>query len=144
MHPEVLPLRSASRDLIREAHRYRKMLGAGMRQVGILAAGARHALDHHRERLVDDHRHARLLAGIVSGARGASVDLEGVETNIVNVQVPGLDAARVAESARERGVLLNTTGPHTLRVVLHLDVDEATAKRGAEILASVIAAQGAA
>lgn len=132
-----------SKAVIREAHRWRKMLGAGMRQVGILAAGARYALEHHRERLVNDHHHARLLAGVLAGARGASVDLAGVETNIVNVQVPGLDAARVVEAARERGVLLNATGPHTLRVVLHLDVDEAQAKRGAEILASVIAAQGA-
>jgi len=124
--------------LIREAHRLRKMLGAGMRQVGILAAGALYALDHHRERLIDDHRHARLLAGVVGQAPGAVVDLAGVETNIVNVLVPGRASEQLVEAAKARGVLLNATGPHSLRVVLHLGISEGQARQGAEILAGVI------
>ena len=131
-----------SRDFIREAHRLRKMLGAGMRQLGILAAGALHALEHHRERLKDDHRRARALARVVAQAEGAAVDLAGVETNIVNIQTPHAPAAALAAAARARGVLLNASGPHTLRAVLHLDVSEQEAARAASILAELIEAAG--
>ena len=126
------------RPLIHEAHRFRKMLGAGMRQVGLLAAAALHALDHHRERMIDDHTNARALARVVAQAPGARVDLPAVETNIVNIQIPALDAQRVVDAARLHGVLLNATGPHTLRAVLHLDVDAAQAALAAERLAAAI------
>lgn len=128
-----------SLPLIREALRLRKMLGGGMRQVGILAAAALHALDHHRVRLADDHRNARAFAEIVAQAPGASIDLAGVETNIVNVQVPALDAQQVALEALMGDVLLNATGPHTLRAVFHLDVSAEQAREAAARLASAIA-----
>ncbi len=76
-------LLAGSADLIREAHRVRKMLGGGMRQAGLLAAAGIYALDHHRQRMVEDHRHARLLAETLSRLPGVEVDLEAVATNIV-------------------------------------------------------------
>ncbi|RYE94308.1 MAG: low specificity L-threonine aldolase, partial [Myxococcales bacterium] len=130
------------RPLIEAAHRLRKRWGGGMRQVGILAAGARHALDHHRGRLADDHAHARALAAAVAGAPGVQLDLATVETNIVRFDVPGLAATAVVEAARERGVLLSAFGPHTLRAVLHLDVSGAEARQAGERLAEAVAQLG--
>jgi threonine aldolase len=127
------------RELIVRAHRFRKMLGAGMRQVGVLAAAALHALEHHRAKLVDDHRRAAALARSLAGCKGALVDLSAVETNIVKIELPGLDAGRASSLAAERGLLLNPTGPHTLRAVLHLDIDDEQAAAAASILADVIA-----
>jgi threonine aldolase len=127
-----------SNALIREARRFRKMLGGGMRQVGVIAAGALFALEHHRSRLVDDHRSAREVADILSSARGALVDVPGVETNIVNVGLSSADAERVVAGARAAGVLINATGPRKLRVVTHLDAPRDRAVAGAERLARVI------
>ena len=125
--------------LIHEAVRLRKMLGAGMRQVGVLAAAALHAIEHHRARLADDHRNARAFAGIVAQVPGVFVDLDGVETNIVNVQTPALDAPQLARDAVALGLLLNATGPHTLRAVFHLDVSAEDARQGAERLGALVA-----
>jgi threonine aldolase len=126
--------------VIREAHRLRKMLGAGMRQVGILAAGALHAIEHHQARIADDHAHARALGRRLAQARGAQVDEGSIETNIVNIGVPGIDAQAVADRAREAGVLLNPTGPHRLRATTHLDVSASRTAEAAERLAAVIEA----
>lgn len=128
------------REVIGRAHRFRKMLGAGMRQVGVLAAAALHALEHNKPLLVEDHRRAKALAEAVSKAPGVALDLRAVETNIVRIDMPGLDAALVAERARARGVLVSPVGPYTLRAVLHLDVDDAAIATAAERLASVIEA----
>ncbi|MCS6899148.1 MAG: GntG family PLP-dependent aldolase [Myxococcales bacterium] len=125
--------------LIREALRLRKMLGGGMRQVGMLAAAAIYALNHHRTRLGEDHRNARAFAEIVAQAPGVVLDPLGVETNIVNVQVPTLDAQQVVLEALKSGVLLNATSPHTLRAVFHLDVSAEQAREAATRLASAIA-----
>jgi threonine aldolase len=110
------------KPLIVEAHRLRKMWGGGMRQAGVLAAAALYALEHHRARLADDHRHAAIFAGLLAGAKGASVDLASVETNIVNVDLDR-PADAVVAAARARGVLVNAIGPKRLRAVMHLDVD---------------------
>jgi threonine aldolase len=133
------PADTASVCFIVRAHRFRKMLGAGMRQVGVLAAAALHALEHHRAKLGDDHRRAAALARSLAGCKGALVDLSAVETNIVKIELPGLDAGRASSLAAERGLLLNPTGPHTLRAVLHLDIDDEQAAAAASILADVIA-----
>ena len=98
-----------------------------MRQVGILAAAGLHALDHHVERLADDHAHARLLAE-AAGADPASVD-----SNIVVVDRP--DAAAYVAAARDEGVLVATVGPTAVRLVTHLDVDDDDAERAATVLA---------
>jgi threonine aldolase len=116
-----------SRDAVAEARIWRKRMGGGMRQVGILAAAGLHALDHHVERLADDHAHARLLA------EACGVDPEGVDTNIVVVHRS--DAADFVAAAREEGVLVATVGPTAVRLVTHLDVSDADAERAAAVLA---------
>lgn len=128
----------APKRLVEEARRLRKRWGGGMRQVGILAAGARHALDHHRARLADDHTNARALAERMARTEGASVDLAGVETNLVNIDVRA-PADAVAKIAKERGLLINATGPSRLRAVTHLDVSRADMDAAADILAAAIA-----
>jgi threonine aldolase len=110
-----------SRDLIRQAHKWRKMLGGGLRQAGILAAAALHALDHHVERLADDHVLARRLADGLQGIPGLRV--EPPHTNMVFVEAGGPRAAGLVEHLKSRGVL--TTGVYQLRFVTHLDVDAA-------------------
>ncbi len=116
---------------IAEARIWRKRMGGGMRQVGILAAAGLYALDHHVERLAEDHANARLLA------EACDVDPEAVDTNIVVVDVP--DAAPVVEAAREAGVLVSAVGPRTVRLVTHLDVSAGQAKDAAAVLAKVLA-----
>jgi threonine aldolase len=107
----------------------RKRLGGGMRQVGILAAAGLHALDHHVERLADDHAHARLLA------EACGVDPATVDTNIV--VAPREDAPAFVAAAREAGVLISAVGPRTVRLVTHLDVTKADAERAAAVLAGL-------
>jgi threonine aldolase len=126
-----------SRAHIVAAHRFRKMLGGGMRQAGILAAGALYALEHHRARLVDDHRSAQAFAEALQGAPGIEIALDAVETNIVLLTTTLLDAAELAQRARAQGVLMNATGKRTLRAVTHLDVSEAEVLRAAAILRSL-------
>lgn len=115
---------------IAEARVWRKRLGGGMRQVGVLAAAGIHALDHHLERLADDHARARLLA------EACGVDPSTVDTNIVVVEVP--DAAPVVAAAREEGVLVGAVGPRTVRLVTHLDVTAEQAGQAAGVLAKVL------
>jgi threonine aldolase len=129
---------AATRPLIEEARRFRKMLGGGMRQAGVLAAAALYAVENHRSRLGDDHRAARLVAERVATARGGSVDVASVETNIVNVRLVDGKADAVVAEARRRGVLVNATGPAQLRVVTHLDAPPDRAAEAAERLAQAI------
>ena len=116
-------------DLLAEARVWRKRLGGGMRQAGILAAAGLHALDHHVERLAEDHEHARLLA------EACGVDPATVDTNIV--VVPSGDAAGFVAAARERGVLVSAVGARTVRLVTHLDVSRADAEAAARALAEL-------
>ncbi|WP_137292754.1 threonine aldolase family protein [Nocardioides dongxiaopingii] len=118
-----------SADTVAEARIWRKRMGGGMRQVGILAAAGLHALDHHVERLADDHAHARLLA------EACGVDPATVETNIVVVQRP--DAGAFVERAAATGVRVATVGPTTVRMVTHLDVTRADAERAAAVLSEL-------
>jgi threonine aldolase len=127
-----------SRALVEQARRFRKRWGGGMRQVGILAAGALHALVHHRARLADDHANARALAEGLAKTHGAHVDLGGVETNIVNIDVEA-PAQAVAVAARNMGVLLHVTAPHRLRAVTHLDVTRANVDGAIDALGKAIA-----
>jgi threonine aldolase len=110
-----------SRELIARAHRARKMLGGGLRQVGLLAAAADHALTHHVERLADDHALARRLADGLAALPGVTVTPP--QTNIVFAQVEGGRGAALLEHLKARGVL--ATGLIGLRFVTHLDVDAA-------------------
>jgi threonine aldolase len=112
-----------SRALIDEARHYRKMFGGGMRQAGIVAAGALFALEHHRERLALDHAAAQALgAALAAVADGVRARLLPVETNQVNVDTPGVPAERLVAAAQRRGVLVGAMSNHRTRAVLHLDV----------------------
>ena len=128
------------RDFIRRCLRLRKMYGGGMRQVGILAAGGLHAIEHHRARLADDHGNARALAEQLVGKPNVQVDPARVHTNIVMIELDRGTPAAVVGLAREVGVLLGTAGAHRLRVVTHLDVDRADVTRAAEVIAEIAAA----
>ncbi len=119
-----------SSDAIAEARVWRKRMGGGMRQVGILAAAGLHALDHHVERLAEDHAHARLLA------EACGVDPATVDTNIVVVHRP--DAAELVARAKEQGVLLSTVGPTAVRLVTHLDVSTEDAEKAAVVLRGLV------
>lgn len=110
-----------------------------MRQVGILAAAARYALTHHRARLEEDHANAKAFAAVLANTPGARVELANVETNIVNVDVD-VAAETVAAKAHSFGMVLNASGPHRLRAVMHLDVTAEDVMRGAALLARAIAA----
>jgi threonine aldolase len=121
------------RRLVEEARRLRKRWGGGMRQSGILAAGALHALAHHRARLTDDHANARALALALSTTDGLHVDPASVETNIVNVDVDG-PAETVAREALGLGLAINASGPRRLRAVTHLDVSREDIAAAATIL----------
>jgi threonine aldolase len=116
-----------SREFIARAHRWRKMAGGGMRQAGLLAAAALHALDHHVQRLAEDHENAARLADGLAGLPGVMV--EPPQTNMVFVTSPRADAV---ERLRERGVLC--TGNGRLRLVTHLDVSRADIDHAIPIL----------
>ncbi|MGY1711604.1 threonine aldolase family protein [Geodermatophilus sp. SYSU D00758] len=120
----------ASAERIAVARLWRKRLGGGMRQAGVLAAAGLHALDHHLGRLAEDHAHARLLA------ERLGVDPAGVETNIVRID--GVNAPVVAEAAKARGVLVSQVAPTRLRLVTNLDVDRAGVERAAQVLAELL------
>ena len=110
-----------------------------MRQSGVLAAAALHALRHHRDRIADDHANAKRFAERVARIPRAQVDVANIETNIVNVDLHApLLADAVARKAREVGLAINPSAPRRLRAVTHLDVGAAQVDEAAEILAKVI------
>jgi threonine aldolase len=121
----------STREIVGRAHRFRKMLGGGMRQAGVLAAAARHALAHHRARLVDDHANAALFAKRLHGTRGLAP--HEVATNIVLVDTTS-PAEAVAKAAERRGALFSVFGERRLRAVTHLDVSRDDVVRASELL----------
>lgn len=129
-------LLAGRRELIRAADRHRRMLGGAMRQNGFYAAAALHGLAHHRERLAEDHAHARALAERLAPCPAVQLDLATVQTNIVVFQLrPGApDAATLVAQARGAGVLLNAFGPRTVRAVTHLDVSGPQVLQAADTL----------
>ena len=123
------------KELIARAHRVRKMLGGGMRQAGLLAAAVQHALDHHIDRLAEDHAHARRLAQGLQGLPGVRCEMP--DTNIVFVDVAPERAQGVVDRARAEGVLF--TGLYRLRLVTHLDVSQADVDRAIDVLRTALA-----
>jgi threonine aldolase len=126
---------------IQRAHRFRKMLGGGMRQVGILAAAALHALDHHVERLALDHTAARALAARLADsglARAGRLRVAEPETNIVMIDLD-VSAEPVVRELASRGVRVSAFGPKRLRAVTHLDVSLVDCERAADRLVDVLA-----
>lgn len=128
-------------DFIAEARRYRKIFGGGMRQAGVLAAACLYALDHHVERLKDDHEKATALAAALAQVPGLQVDLEGVQSNIVIAGVGGLHRSpeEVLALLRGRGVLLTPGTWDSVRAVTHMDVSSDDVLRAAEIIGDTLA-----
>ncbi len=115
-------------DRMAQARQIRKRLGGGMRQVGILAAAALYALDHNVERLAADHERAERIAAELGGRWGG--------TNIVYIDCA--DAPALVEAAAGHGVLIGATGPRTVRLITHLDVDDAAIDRVIEVLRKLL------
>lgn len=129
------------RDLIREAHRLRKRVGGGMRQAGIVAAAGLYALDHHVERLAEDHANAARLGALLAALPGARLQFP-VETNLLFVSFAGHAAAGLSRRLRELGVLCNPEGsrPDLVRFVTHLDVSAADVEEAARRIAGAVGA----
>ena len=128
-------------ELVKNARRFRKMLGGGMRQVGIIAAGALYALAHHRERLADDHANAKRLAMGLSKVPGIRVDGDEVETNMVYFDLERRSAAQMAEQLKAMGILVLQTGEHTIRAVTSLAVGTEGITKAIDAVTEIVAAQ---
>ncbi|MDZ3823956.1 MAG: low-specificity L-threonine aldolase [Pseudoxanthomonas sp.] len=122
-------------DLVHAGRRWRKMLGGGWRQAGLLAAAALHALDHHVGRLADDHARAARLADGLRGLPGLEVD--GAHTNMVFVRVDPARRPALAAAARAAGIVLPGGDGPVLRLVVHLDVDDEGIARTVALFAGV-------
>jgi threonine aldolase len=120
----------ASAERVATARLWRKRLGGGMRQVGVLAAAGMYALDHNVDRLAEDHEHAQLLA------KRLGAEPSTVHTNMVVLD--DVPAPVIAEAAKAQGVLVSQVSPRRIRLVTHLDVDRAGVERAAEVLASLL------
>jgi len=131
---------AGSAETIGRVERIRKLLGGTMRQSGLLAAAALHALDHHVERLADDHAHARLFALGLAELPHLHVDADHVETNIVYVDVDPdfATASDFVARMESAGVRVFATGPRTFRAVTHLDVSAEEVERAVEIVERLV------
>ena len=129
-----------STELIRDARVWRKRLGAGWRQAGVLAAAGLYALEHNIERLAEDHANARLIAEVLADAAPGSVKPDQVETNIVvaDLAATGKSVPEVVEAARATGVLVGGVGPTHLRVVTHLGASTDDCRTAAQTLARLL------
>ncbi len=125
-------------DQIKRARRFRKALGGGMRQAGVLAAAAIYALDHHVDRLADDHAAAQRLAAVVRDAPGLRPIDNGCDSNIVIAEVDRAlgSAAEFCAVLRERGVLMLPISPSRIRAVAHLDVTPKQVEEAAAVLSN--------
>jgi threonine aldolase len=122
--------------MIREARRHRKLFGGGMRQAGIIAAGALYALENHVERLAEDHAHAQILAAAVRESAPLRLTPAEVDTNIVIFRVdPAFGtAAEFVQRLRQRGVLMLPVAADKIRAVTHLDVSRSDVCRAAQVI----------
>lgn len=131
-----------TRALVTRARRFKQMYGGGFRQAGILAAGAVHALDHHRALLADDVRRARRLAEALAGMEGIALDLDRVQSNIVRFTVPGMGAAAFVDACHARGVHMLPGGHVGVRAVAHLGVDDDDVDTALAVIGAVLAEAG--
>ena len=130
---------AGSRDHVEAAWFARKRLGGAMRQVGILAAAGLWALDHHVERLPEDHARARRLAEGCAAAEGLRADVPDTNILMIHLEEGAPDPGEVSRRLEERGVLISPAGPRRLRAVTHLDVDDAGIDRAVAALREVVA-----
>ncbi len=130
---------TGTKDFIAEALRWRKMLGGGMRQAGILAAAGLYALEHNVERMREDHASARILAERLAGHPLVKLDVASVESNIVMPSFDArVDSADLIAKAREEGVLFIPRGPHAVRLVTHMDVTREQVRKAADIILAIL------
>ena len=123
-----------SKETIQKATKIRKVFGGGMRQSGFLAAAGIYALDHHVERLAEDHHHAKVLGQVLERLHYVKTVMP-VETNILIFEVAAeFSAAHIVESLRKKGLLCNTTSTKTIRFVTHLDISSEMIDEAIEIL----------
>ena len=122
------------KDAIAEARVYRKALGGGMRQAGVLAAAGLIALEKMPLRLHEDHANARMLAETLAKSPEVDIDLKGVQTNIVVFTLRTRTAAEVVAALKASGLLVSTIGPYAVRLVTHHDADKAACEKAAFIL----------
>ncbi|NWG04805.1 MAG: low-specificity L-threonine aldolase [Syntrophaceae bacterium] len=117
---------AGTKSFIHRVHRFRKMFGGGMRQVGLMAAAGIYALDHHLERLKEDHQNAKRLAVGLKELKGISIEPKHVETNIVifDITETGMTGAQVAEATKKEGILIHAFSKTQIRLVTHLDVSD--------------------
>ena len=128
-----------SKAFVAEARHFRKMLGGGMRQAGVLAAGAIYALENHRARLAEDHAATARVDAALRAVGGSGYSLLPTETNQVNIDTPRIPADRLVEAAARRGVLVGAMAKHRTRAMFHLDVPASEVGRAAEALAESLA-----
>lgn len=132
---------AGSRDFIREAKRYKHLFGGAMRQAGIIAAGGVYALDHHIERLAEDHANAKLLAEGLSSMPGVDIRAEEVETNIIFFELTSgapITAPVFVERLEQRGVRMIAMGPSRIRAVTHLDVSRQGIETALDVIRNVL------
>jgi len=127
-----------SAETIAKARVYRKALGGGMRQAGVLAAAGLIALEEMPKRLHEDHANARLMAEAVAACEGVTVDLESVQTNIVFFRLEKGGAAEFVAGMKAKGVLCSAIGPDQVRLVTHYDVSRADCEKAAELLVGAL------
>ena len=133
----------STKERIQEARIWRKRYGAGMRQVGILAAAGHYALDHNISRLAEDHLRAQKIAQALAAINPSLVDPKKVATNIVGLELSkvGITAAELASRCKEAGLWISALGPHYARLVTHLDFDDAQCDQAIEILKGALVAK---
>lgn len=133
----------STKERIQEARIWRKRYGAGMRQVGILAAAGHYALDHNIARLAEDHLRAQKIAVALAAIDSSLVDPKKVATNIVGLELSkvGITAAELASRCKEAGLWISALGPHYARLVTHLDFDDALCDQAIEILKGALVAK---
>jgi threonine aldolase len=132
-----------SAELMERARLYRKALGGGMRQAGVLAAAGLMALEQGPKRLHEDHANARLIAEALSHMDGVEIELEAVETNIVIFKLTGERTVHdLVVRLKARGILMSAVGPDAVRLVTHLDVNRGDCVAAAEALAEEIESGG--
>tara|TARA_B100001123_G_scaffold416988_1_gene519254 strand:+ start:830 stop:1870 length:1041 start_codon:yes stop_codon:yes gene_type:complete len=125
-----------SAEFIARAHRWRKMFGGGMRQAGVIAACGIYALEHHVERLADDHKRARRLAEAINSMDGFTVNLDSVETNMVYIEGV-LSAPQILEKLAAHGIDVLEVGPTAVRAVVHLHITDRDIDRTIEAFSTL-------
>ncbi|MFN4259043.1 MAG: low-specificity L-threonine aldolase [Gemmataceae bacterium] len=131
---------AGTKEFVARARRIRKLFGGGMRQAGVIAAAALYAVDHHIDRLADDHRNAQVIAQAIADTPGLRLNPPEVETNLIWFDIdPDLGTSKdVAAVLKEHGIRAHAAGPQQMRMCTHLDVSAAQCERVAETVRQVV------